>query len=197
MAVTIVADWKLERTCDRVFGVCYIEFSPPFDKFDFTQGFTLPNPTHQRCALQSVMTSIEAIRGCAFLRDSQCIILATKHKMVHKLLTDPVCIRNWSKPNSHVSNKTLIRKAFEMLETLDKNIVTFVYVERDENDRAYIDLDEGRTNDGLDMEKMTAKGKTPEEIEEELRKTRMRGVMAQKLLGTGAKVYRVMKKKKE
>ena len=190
MATTIMADWKLEETCGRIFGVCYIEFSPPYDKFDFAQGFTLTNPTSIRCALQSIIIAAEAIKGCAFLQDSSCIVLATKHDMVFKLLSEPSCVRKWINgtwPKTQRANKTLLTKAFETLESLDKSVVTFVSVERDPEDKAYVDLDEGRSTDGIDID---TNGKKTEQIEAEMRDIRMRGVMAQKLFSTGAKCYR-------
>jgi hypothetical protein len=82
-----------------------------------------------------------------------------------------------------------------MVSDADKELVTFVCVDRDGKDPAYVDLDEGRNMDGLDVDKLRADGKKPEEIEVELRNTRMRGVMAQRLIVTGAKSYRNLKKK--
>lgn len=199
MATVIMADWILETTGGRLFGVCTIGFSPPYDKFDFTQGFTLPNPTHQRCALQSIITAMEAIRGCAFLKESPCIVLTTKHNALYHLLTDVNYARKWiannTWPKNQVGNKALIRKAIGMIDELDKSRVTLVYVERDHSDKVFVDLDIGRTADGLDVDRMAAAGSKPEEIERELTDIRMRGVMAEKLLRSGARSFRLPKKK--
>jgi ribonuclease HI len=196
MAVTVVADYKLELTQSRLFGVCYIEFSPPLNQFDFHMGFALRNATHLRCALQAIITAVEAIHGCAFMQ-VPCVILATKNEEAYRLLTDPNCVTKWIKsnwPKSQSANRTLLQKAYNQLASLNKDVVTFVYIERELDDKAYVDLDQGRTVNGIDMDKVD-KTRGQKYIEDEINKIRQNGVMAKKLIGSGAKCYRPTKKK--
>ncbi len=182
--VTVLADWKLEQTCDRLFGVCTVEFSPPYDAYDFQRGFVLPNPTHARCAVQAIVYALEAARDISFMREAGEIIIATKHRRMHHCLTEE---------KSHPG--ALFHKAQALLGEL-RDRVTLVYIPRDDGDESFVDLDKGRGEEGLDMDELSRQGNGAEQIDAELRKTRMRGVMAQRLIASGARTFRPLPKKK-
>jgi hypothetical protein len=194
MAVTIIADWKLEEVGGKTFGVSYIHWSELHDDYDFEQGFALPDPTNIRVAAQSLILALQSVQGVVWLNPKEdTVILATKHKFLYEILTErmPVWINKWPKSQQRI--KMLAIKCYNLLEQL-KGFVTLVYIEREENDEAVVDLDENRTEEGFDMEGLTKKGATKEEMQRALEETRMRGVMAQKLLSSGARCYRPRKK---
>ena len=201
MAVVVTSDWKLEEVAGRTYGMCRASWSEPFDRFDYERGFALPNPTNIRVAAQALIWALESVEGCDWLnRDEDTIIVSTKHKWLCEILTSPDraprWIRNGSWPKTQSGVKTLISKCHSLMEKLNRSkedFVNLVYIEREEEDRATVDLDEHRTAEGFDMEGFVKKGAPKAEIEKALQETRMRGVMAQKLMTSGARCYRTKK----
>lgn len=202
MSVILTADWKLETVAGRVYGVCTASWSPPFDRFDHERGFTLPNPTHLRVAAQSLAWSLEAVAGCCWLkRGVDSVVVATKHGGLHDLLMNPSKVAAWRAdnrwPKTQLPNKALLRKCDELLHALNDggvDFVTLVYIEREQDDSAEIDLDENRTDEGFDIQSFMRRKATQEEIEKAVQETSMNGVRASKLLASGARCYRSGKK---
>ena len=194
----ITSDWKLERIGPQTYGMCMVKWNEPFQQYDFDRGFLLPNPTNIRVAAQSMVWALEAVSGCDWLVSGEdTIVIATKNKLLHDLLTMPDKIPRWCNtgrwPKSQIGVKALGTRCYNLMKQMNvksDDFVTLVYIEREEGDEAVIDLDEHRTEDGFDMEGMSKNGATKDEIEEALQETRMRGVMAQKLKASGARCYR-------
>ena len=192
----VTTDWKLEEVARRTYGMCQVSWSPPFDRFDFERGFALPNPTNIRVATQALAWALEAIDNCTWLKpDQDTVVVATKHKAVHELLTDPNKVSKWMKndkwPKGYVAVKTLLTKCRSILDKMARaDFVTLVYIEREEGDSAFVDLDANRTEEGFDMESFVKKGTPQAEIEQKLQETRMNGVMFNKLMTSGARCYR-------
>lgn len=196
MAVVISTDAKLEQVAGRTYGMCRCSWSPPFEQYDFERGFVLPNPTKLRVAAQAVLWALESIQGANFLNPEQdTVIVATKNKWLHEILTSRMakCLRTGKWPDSIKPVKALATKAFNMMQER-KDFITLVCIEAENEDESIVDLDENRTDKGFDMDAMTKKGATPDEITQALQKTRMNGVMAEKLLTSGARCYRPQKK---
>lgn len=201
MAVIVTTDWKLEEVARRTYGMCHVSWSPPFDKFDFERGFTLPYPTNLRVAAQALAWALESIENCTWLKPDQDVVaLATKHKILFELLTDPTKVARWVNdgkwPKSYTHVKTLLTKCHTTLTKFggprenEQVFITLVYIEREEGDTSFVDLDANRTEEGFDMEAMVKKGTPQAEIEKRLQETRMNGVMFNKLMTSGARCYR-------
>lgn len=199
MAVIVTTDWKLEEVACRTYGMCKVSWAPPFDKFDFERGFALPNPTNIRVAAQALAWALEAIDSCTWFKpDQDTVIVATKHKTLHELLTDENKVPKWIShnkwPKSHVQAKALLTKCRSTLDKMIKkggsDFITLVYIEREEGETPFVDLDANRTEEGFDMESFVKSGASQEEIEKKLQETRMNGVMFNKLMTSGARCYR-------
>jgi hypothetical protein len=144
---------------------------------------------------------LESVQGCDWLkRDEDTVVVSTKHKGLYDLLASPERAPRWCRndswPKSQQHLKTLMSKCCKIMQDLNcakEDFVTLVHIEREDEDRATIDLDEHRTEEGFDMESFVKKGAGGDEIEKALQETRMRGVMAQKLITSGARCYRTKK----
>jgi hypothetical protein len=192
--VVVLADWVVEEVGGKSFGMCRIKWAPPFDRFDFERGFVLPQPSCARVAAQALVLAIEAVEGAAFIDPKATdVAIGTKNKLLHDMLTDPNKALRWCDtgrwPKGHASLRVLVVKCLEGLLRLSK-YVSIVFIEREDGDDPVVELDKYRTEDGFDMEGMSKRGATPEELEKALQETRMRGVMAQKLLASDARCYR-------
>ena len=202
MAVIIASDWKIEEVGGRRYGMCYCRYSPPFDRFDCEQGFELPNPTGIRVAAQALMWALESIVTHEWINHRQdTVIVSTKHIHLYNVLNTPTMVAKWLEtgrwPKSMTPCRTLVSKCFSLLKAygeMREDFVTLVYVEREYDDIAEVDLDEDRTEEGFDMETHTKKGSSQEEIQKAFQETRMRGVLAEKLARSGARCYRQQKK---
>ena len=200
MSVIITTDYKLNQVAGQTYGMCRCNWSAPFDRYDFEKGFVLPNPSKARVAAQALIWALESIRGADFLNPKQdTVIVATKSKWLYELITlragKAIASGRW--PKSTVSIKTLATRCYTLIEMLNaekKDFITLVYIEPEEGDDAIVDLDENRTEDGFDMHGLVQKGTSQTEIDKAFQKTRMNGVAAEKLLGSGARCYRPGKK---
>lgn len=198
MAVIITTDWKLEEVARRTYGVCQVSWSPPFDKFDFERGFALPNPTSVRVAAQALVWALEAIDNCTWINKGRdAVVVATKHRALHEMLSDPNRVSKWMAsgkwPRGHAPARALVAKCRSIMDSMastNPDFLTLVYIEREEGDSAFVDLDANRTDEGFDMESFVKKETPQDEIEKKLQETRMNGVMFNKLMTSGARCYR-------
>ena len=196
--VIVVSDWVLEQVANRTYGMCKCSWSPPHNQYDCERGFVLPTPTSMRVAAQALVLALESVEGATFIdRRTDDVVVATKHQILYSILAEAGKVDRWIAtgrwPKTFNSVKTLVSMCYRRLQALNSvrpQFATLVYIEREEDDKAVVDLDENRTEQGFDMEAMTKKGMKREEIEKSLQETRMRGVMADKLLASGARCYR-------
>lgn len=192
--VVVVADWVIEEVAGQSFGMCKIKWAPPNDRYDFERGFVLPMPTCTRVAAQSLLFAMEAVEGASFIDPRKTdVAVGTKSRLLYELLTDPNKAKKWIEigrwPKGHNALRALGTKCAEVLLRLS-HYATLVYIEREAGDEAVVDLDSHRTEKGFDVFGLMKSGATPDEIEKALIETRMRGVMAQKLLASNARCYR-------
>lgn len=195
----VMADWVIEEVGGKSFGMCKTAWAPPHDRYDIERGFVLPQPTSARVAAMSLLMAIDAVERAKFV-DPQTtdVAIGTKNKLLYDILSDPNKAKRWCDigrwPQGHISLKALATKCLESLGKIS-SYAALVYVEREAGDESVVDLDKHRTDDGFDFEGLTKSGASPQEIEKALQETRMRGVMAQKLLSSDARCYRNAKKK--
>ena len=192
--ILVMADGVIEEVGARTYGMCKVHWAPPHDRFDFERGFILPQPTCARVSAQAICLALDAVDSAAFVDPARDDVgVATKNKLLHDLATDPNKAMRWMQtgkwPQAHASLKSLLTKIVGNLKRMEGH-VSLVYVAREEGDDAVVDLDKHRTDDGFDMEGMKNRGASPQEIEKALMETRMRGVMAEKLMSSGARCYR-------
>jgi hypothetical protein len=185
-ALIVITDWKIEETNGRIFGICMISFPPELKHLDATLGFKLPNPSSFRCALQSIIYAFEILQSTNNYKPYSFVVIVTKHALVTNFIN--------SKSVKHTQG--LYTKIHNHMSRFPADII---YVEREDGDEAYVNLDKGKTYDGIDMENIEKDefglNRTQEQIEEELRKIRMNGILFKKLVASGAKSYRNIKRK--
>lgn len=187
--VTVCTDWKLEDADGRLFGMCYVRHSPEFAHLDFKRGFPLVNPTHARCAMFALLLGFESSEN---IPKDRVVVLSTKHKGVYETIIPGGLMDRWSRtgrwpPNS---NKNLCIRVREYIDAMPDSW-TFVYIDRDADDKATVSLKVD--DDEVSLEKMSGKGK--EAMEKHMQDVRMRNVMVDELLESGARGSRVPKKK--
>lgn len=195
--VIITADWKLEQAGGRTYGMAYVEISPPYQDGSIKRGFSLHSPTHQRCALFSLVLALEHVD--TIRTDSKIVDYAvcTKHRRVHDVLTDG-SVDKWEArgkwPPAFVHQRAMYLRARDLMRELAPRGVNVLYIQRDEGDAPEVDLypkEESETG-GVDLEKTMRDG-GKEGVEKAMRGMRMRGVMAQELVSSGARASRKKK----
>lgn len=204
--VVINTDWRLETARGKTYGMCFVRVSEPYSHLNFKRGFSLPNPTHTRCALFSLVLGLEMVDAVPVPKEqaaSTHFAVSTKNSWVHDTLTSGR-VGQWADKNSwpkHVTTnslKNLLLRAHELIKELPKG-AEVVYIKRDDDDPSTVDLAD--TDESVDADAIANRGGGPEEIEKALREMRMKGVMINELLQSGAKCSRAkpigaVKKKK-
>lgn len=178
--------------------MCNIKWAPPNDRFDLELGFALPQPTYARVAAQALLMTLEAVERAPFIDPTLAdVAVGTKNKLIYDILADPNKAKTWQQtgrwPKGHASLRALLCKCLTMLEAMS-SYVTLVFIEREAGDDPIVDLDKHRTKDGFDFQGLQKQGASAQEIEKALQETRMRGVMAQKLMASNARCFRPRKK---
>lgn len=57
--LTMITDWRIDRTAGKQFGICMVDVPPPLEYLSFKRGFPLTNPGHARCAAFSLRLGLE------------------------------------------------------------------------------------------------------------------------------------------
>lgn len=199
--VIVTTDWRLDQVATRVYGQCLITVSHPFDHLGYKRGFTLITPNSSRCAAMSLILGMELVES--YLLDKKnvhSIIVSTKYKWLYDILTNGslkrwIDLNKWPKDIS--PSKRLYQRAYEILKdiTMDAR-VSFVYIERDEDDKPFVDLaPEDEMKDGcVDVEAIAKRGGGKEAVEAAMQQMRMRNVLIDELFASGARSSRPQKK---
>lgn len=196
--VIINSDWILETAGRRTFGQCIIRVSPPHDNLNFKRGFTLINPTDQRCALFSMILALETVSAIESPENLTDYAIATKHGWVHSTITSGLIdkwegMKQWPKGSAHM--KLLLLRARDLYKELNAPDSTrptiIVHIPREEGDKHHVELlsEDGEvTTDGqIDADAILKKGGSKSDIEKAMRDLRMRTVMINELLSSGAR----------
>jgi hypothetical protein len=128
------------------------------------------------------------------------ITISSKYKWLYDVLTNGSAKRwidqnKW--PKDIRASKGLIQRAYDILYDLKKDPrVTYVHINRDEDDKPTVDLTpkDGMKNGGVDVEAIAKKGGGKEAVEAAMQSMRMRNVMIDELLASGARSSRPFKK---
>lgn len=196
--IIVSSDWKIQDVANKSFGQCIIHVSPPYNFMSFKRGFTLPMPNHQRCAVFSLIMAMELIESIPVEEGKEAeFVISTKHKWVYDTLNEKKVTkwetRGWPKEAAHM--RGLLVRARDTLESLPKNC-TLVYIHREKGDEARINLtpEDEMKNGGVDADAITKNGGGKDEIEKALRDMRMRNVMVDELLASGARASRAARR---
>jgi len=197
--VIINTDWRLEDAAGRTYGMTYIRVAPPYESMSFKRGFSLHSPTHQRCALFSLILGLEHIDSIPVQSpDSTEFAVSTKHKQVYDVLSGGK-VDEWDGkgkwPRAFEHQKMMFLRARDLLREMGPDKVTLLYIERESDDAAAVELYPKEEEKGVDMESVMKTG-GKEGIEKAMRDMRMRGVMAQELVMSGARASRATRRKK-
>jgi hypothetical protein len=191
--VIVTTDWRLEQANGRTFGMCFVRFSAPYDSMNIKRGFNLHGPTHQRCALFSLVLGLEAVLDRNVFQNAGIeAVISTKSKRVHSLVTSGSDVDRWEAtgrwPKDMVQLRNLLMRArdlaAELYETHPGSVI--VHIDRDKDEEASVNL--LKDADGVDMDAVAKEeGAGAGLIEKRLREMRMRGVMVEELLASGAR----------
>ena len=190
--VVVTTDWKLEDAGGKTYGMCFVRVSPPYDHMCFKRGFSLPCPTHQRCALFAFILGMECVESIPVTTERPEYVIATKHAwscdtlVRHKVDEWENRGRCWPKHTANV--KGLLMRARDVMAGLPERS-TLVYIPRDKDDPNRVDLI--AKEEDTDVDAIAKKGGGPEEIEKALRDMRMRSVMINELMESGARSSRL------
>lgn len=80
--LTVLADWRIDQTGGRSYGICSVQVPKPFESASFKRGFPLTNPSHIRCATFSLLMSLEIVVSTRELR--ACEFTVSKARAVHE-----------------------------------------------------------------------------------------------------------------
>lgn len=195
--VIVNTDWKLETMGVKTFGMCFVRVSPPYDHMNFKRGFSLPNPSHPRCAIFAMILGAETVDSIEVGTERPRYVIATKNKWLHSVIANGALDRwcNTNKwPGGVAHMKGLLIRLRDVLSELPERS-HIVCIERDKNDPAEIDLE--TKDDDVDAEKIMQKGGGQEAIQKALRDMRMKNTMVQELIASGARGSRPKKKMPE
>ena len=188
--VVVTTDWKLEDAGGKTYGMCFVRVAPPYDHMNFKRGFSLPCPTHQRCALFSLILGMESIDSIPVTTEKPEFIIATKHAWVCDTLVRHK-VDEWENKGhwpKHVAGvKGLLLRARDVMADLPGRS-TLVFIPRDEDDAKRVNLISEKED--TDVDAIAKKGGGQQEIEKALRDMRMRGVMINELMASGARSSR-------
>ena len=193
--VIINTDWKIETVGVKSFGMCFVRVSPPYNYMDFKRGFPLPNPTHQRCAIFSLILGLEMLDAIPVETPRPRFVVSTKNKWLHSILGTGGALSKWRAANRWPSGispmKGLLIRMGDMLSEMPSRS-TVVLIERDSEDPPEINLE--TKDEDVDAEKIMKSGGGPDDIQKALRDMRMKNSMVQELLASGARGSRPKKK---
>jgi hypothetical protein len=208
--IIINTDWRMEEAGQKVYGMCFVRVSPPYEYMNFKRGFSLPNPTPLRCALFSLLLGLEMLDSIPTTTSTRrpCYVVSTKHKWLFDTINGGN-LNKWCSSSSGRKWPKNVAPMKGLFIRLHDDIVaiasdektadtTIVYIERDrENgDTGIVDLISKK--DDLDVEKILAKekgGGGREAIDKALRDMRMRNTMIEELMASGARGSRFHKKR--
>ena len=186
--IIVVADWKLEEAGSRTFGMCSIDWSPPYDNFSVDVGFDLPVPSNNRVAARAICVAADMVSTARpNLPEDASVVIVTKNKWVY----DAIKEQKWDAKGA-ARVRALLISAYGKLKECGAELL---YIERQEDDPSKVDLYENRGDNGFDADEFVKKGGAQEQIEAALNKTRMLGIMEKQLASSGAKCFRSGKKK--
>jgi len=201
MCQVVVTDWVLEQTGDKIFGMCTVDFPECHKCYNIKLGFPLPKASHARCAIYSIITALRTIKDNSLFEGST-VGIATKNKWIHELLTNPDKVAKWIRcgvwPRGASADASLLSMAYGLLESIQHQCdICLLYIPRDdEGDKAFVNLDERRGDNGIDMDSVLKEANgNSDAVDRLVRDTRMHGVMAKELCGSGARAYRKCGKK--
>jgi hypothetical protein len=188
--IVVTTDWKLEDAGGKTYGMCFVRVSPPYDHLNFKRGFSLPCPTHQRCALFALVLGMEMVDSIPAVTERPEFVIATKNSWICDTLVRHK-VDEWD-GNSHwpkhtASVKGLLLRARDVMAELPGRS-TLVYIPREDDDENHVDLIS--KEEDTDVDAITKKGGGQQEIEKALRDMRMRGVMINELMASGARSSR-------
>ena len=189
MLVIVTTDWLLEDANGRTYGMCFVKFSPPYAHMNIKRGFSLHSPTHQRCALFALILGLEAVDKIANQKNNE-VVISTKHRVVHDMLFKgrvDAWLRTNRWPNGMIHLRNLLLRTRDLISDLPDNC-TVVCIARDGDDPSRTNL-VTREKD-LDVENILKEGGGKAEMEKRMIDARMRNVLVQELMQSGARASR-------
>ncbi|MDR3541541.1 MAG: hypothetical protein P4L69_11355 [Desulfosporosinus sp.] len=200
--VIVTTDWELQDAGAKTYGMCFIRVSPPYDHMNFKRGFSLSNPTHQRCALFSLIMGLELLESIPVTTKHPEYVVSTKHAWIYDVLNKHL-VDKWENsghwPKNVAAVKGLLLRARDVLADLFPLATTLVYIKRDDDEKSTVNLISEKED--TDVDAITSKGGGKAEIEKALLDMRMRNVKIQELMESGARGsrmhHKIVEKRKE
>ena len=198
--VFVEANWKMELLHNVWFGMCMVEFSPPYSHMNTSKGFSLANPTHFRCATVSCIMAIEIVTSSLELK---------KFLGEDELRSVVIYHANASLNGAlHIKKKNkLVERLARMVAGLPPNI-KFLYFKEEKTEAASIKSGASLLNTHTvvfedpkkfkEEEQKKKKKGTPEpaEIMGKVQHVREQDLLLGQLLASGAKAGRCVRKPK-
>lgn len=185
--VVVTTDWKLEDAGAKTYGMCFVRVSPPYDHMNFKRGFSLPCPTHQRCALFALILGMELVDSIPVVTERPEFVISTKNAWVHDTLNRHK-VDEWEAkghwPKHAASLRGLLLRAADVMADLPEGRCTLVHIPRDDDDPDRVSL--LSKEEDTDVDSIVRNGGGQKEIEGALRDMRMKGVMMNELITSGA-----------
>jgi len=202
--IIINTDWTLEKADTRIYGMCSVDVSPPCSHLSFKRGFPLHTPTHARCGLFALILGLESVdRVWECFRDAR-VVITTKNKWIYTVLFDSRQVDRWYSTNKWPPNVTQLKNLFLRARDLAREYngkVDVVGLDREEDEQCEVDLLDYSKSGGVDLDKVASKQSSPssssckQRLEKEMFNMRMRSVMVDELLTSGARGHCRGKKK--
>lgn len=201
--IIINTDWTLEEAGTRIYGMCSVTVSPPCDHLSFKRGFPLHTPTHTRCGLFALILGLESIDRVWQTIPNARVVVTTKNKWLYSVLFDSPQVDKWETANkwppSVMQLKNLLLRARDLAREYHGRI-DVVGIDRDGDEQCEVDLLDYSKSGGVDLDK-TVSGHSgdslscKQRLEKEMFNMRMRSVMVDELLSSGARGHCRGKKK--
>jgi hypothetical protein len=197
--VAVNTGWKLGTTDRFVVGTCSVDVSYPCEHMSFSRGFPLYSPGHRRCALYALILGLELVDGNEeLLKEGRLIAISTKSKWVVQSLENSKRWRAAGKwPKDSGSYRNMLTRVADLVESLPPSC-RLVLVE-DGEESSEVKLDEFAAQEDEEkrivMDDLKNYPDPQAELGRRIRERKMREILLQKALATGAKIVPNRKKK--
>lgn len=197
----VEANWKMELLHNVWFGMCSVQFAPPYSHLNFNKGFTLANPTHFRCATLScimaleIVTTSSEVRGFLSANPDRLVVVYHSNAALNTVL------------HCSAGKRGLVKRLQTAIDKLPKNIQVSYFKEDKEEAKRAVSI---KTGESL-MNSHTVVFEDPKKYKEEQQKmdktkagdtmskvqhVREQDLLLGQLLASGAKAGRCVRRPK-